>query len=81
MIDVAGLPGVQAANKMENRIRKSTNKFWRNMAASIAEKAFSFFFKKAVLIQVLIGEKSLKTTERGLQKHLTISGNELIIAA
>jgi len=57
VIDVARLPGVQAANKMEKRIRKSTNKFWRNMAASIAEKAFSLFFKKAVLIhQVLIGE-------------------------
>jgi hypothetical protein len=52
VIDVAGLPGVQAANKMENRIRKSTDKFWRNMAASIAEKVFSSLLKKAVLIQV-----------------------------
>ena len=81
VIEIAGLPGVQAVNKMDNRIRNNTDKFRRNISASIAEKAFSFFFKKAVLIQVLIGEKSLKTTERRLQKHLTISGNELIIPA
>jgi len=44
VLEVAGLPGVQAVNKIENRIRKSTDKFRRNISASIAEKEFSSIY-------------------------------------